>query len=210
MERLDEAIVGSEVADQTMLRPATVVQDIDKTVPVQHISPRNSFGYQGQLTYPQVPHGWRVRFIDETNGYKNNERIVYDDGYSKANASKLMGIEFPGVTDPELIWRHARRRIAEARLRPETHKVSVDIEGLVATRGDLVRFSHDAVKVGLGHGRLKPPQQDAAYEDREECLHEFASILHQSMRSMMTSSMYRSLILVWRRAVPTMEKPCFR
>jgi hypothetical protein len=36
---------------------------------VQHFTPRNSWGFQGQNPYAQQPHGWRVSFINEDNGY---------------------------------------------------------------------------------------------------------------------------------------------
>ena len=133
----------------------SVVQDVLKTVEEQIISPANSSGYRGNLVWPDIPHGFKVRFIDETSGYKNNERIVYDDGYDPSNASVFYALEFPGTTDPDLIWRRARRRLAEARLRPETHRTNMHLEALTTSRGGMVAFAHNAIKVGLGSGRIK-------------------------------------------------------
>lgn len=122
---------------------------------VQHFTPRNSWGFQGQRVYAQKPHGWRVTFINEANGFTQDERIVYDDGYDSSNATLFEGLEFPGVTDPNLIWKHGRFHIAQSRLRPEKLSLSVGWEHLVATRGDRVRVTHDAMLIGLASARVK-------------------------------------------------------
>jgi hypothetical protein len=122
---------------------------------VQHFTPRNSWGFQGQHPYAQQPHGWRVSFINETNGYTVDEQIVYDDGYNSTNATLFEGLKFPGVTDPSLIWKHGRFQIAQARLRPEKISLSVGWEHLVCTRGDRVRVTHDVLLIGLAAGRVK-------------------------------------------------------
>lgn len=122
---------------------------------VQHFTPRNSWGFQGQRSYAQQPHGWRVNFINEKNAFTADERIVYDDGYNASNATLFEGIQFPGVTDPELIWKHGRFQIAQARLRPEKISLSVGWEHLVCTRGDRVRVTHDVLLTGLASGRVK-------------------------------------------------------
>lgn len=122
---------------------------------VQHFTPRNSWGFQGSRAYAQQPHGWRATFINETNGFTQDERIVYDDGYDATNATLFEGIEFPGVTDPALIWKHGRFHIAQSRLRPEKLSLSVGWEHLVATRGDRVRVTHDAMLIGLASARVK-------------------------------------------------------
>jgi sulfur carrier protein ThiS len=122
---------------------------------VQHFTPRNSWGLTGERAYAQQPHGWRAKFINEENGYSDDERIVYDDGYTKDNATLFEGIEFPGVTDPELIWKHGRFHIAQSRLRPEKITISTGWEHLVCTRGDRVRVTHDVLLIGTASGRVK-------------------------------------------------------
>ncbi|UFS77228.1 phage tail protein [Tardiphaga sp. 37S4] len=122
---------------------------------VQHFTPRNSWGFQGQRAYAQQPHGWRVNFINEKNSFTADERIVYDDGYDASNATLFEGIQFPGVTDPALIWKHGRFQIAQARLRPEKITLNSGWEHLVCTRGDRVRVTHDVLLIGLASGRVK-------------------------------------------------------
>ncbi|MGM4906250.1 host specificity factor TipJ family phage tail protein [Tardiphaga sp. 866_E4_N2_1] len=122
---------------------------------VDHFTPRNSWGFQGQRTYAQQPHGWRVNFINENNSYTADERIVYDDGYDATNATLFEGLQFPGVTDPDLIWKHGRFHIAQNRLRPENISLNVGWEHLICTRGDRVRVTHDVMLIGLASGRVK-------------------------------------------------------
>jgi hypothetical protein len=126
----------------------------DNPAIVQHFTPRNSWGFTGSRAYKRMPHGWRVSFVNERNAWQDDERIVYDDGYSAANATEFEAIEFPGVTDPDLIWKHGRFHIAQARLRPETYELTVDFENLVCIRGDRVRVTHDAPLWGQMAGRV--------------------------------------------------------
>lgn len=122
---------------------------------VQHFTPRNSWGFQGVRPYAQQPHGWRVSFVNEANGFTTDERIVYDDGYDATNATLFEGIQFPGVTDPALIWKHGRYHIAQARLQPEKVSINAGWENLVCTRGDRVRITHDVLLIGQTAGRIK-------------------------------------------------------
>lgn len=132
----------------------SVVRDVAQTVPVQHITPRNSWGYQGRKQFIDLPHALKVRFINANKGYVEDERIVYDDGYDETNASRFETIELYGCTKASQAYREGRYHLAVGRLRPEEHVVSMDIEALRCTLGDLVRFSHDAVAIGLGSGRV--------------------------------------------------------
>ncbi len=132
-----------------------VVWDVAGSDIVQHFTPRNSSGFSSVRAYADLPHGFRVNFINRTNNYLNDERVVYDDGYSAANATKFEGLDFPGVTDPKLIWKHGRYHIAQLRLQRETYSLTTDFEHLVCTRGDRVRVNHDVVLWGLGAARVK-------------------------------------------------------
>jgi predicted phage tail protein len=133
----------------------SAVCDTGDQITVQHISPRNSWGFEAEKTFYHRPHAFRIPFKNEDNDYQDDERIVYDDGYTSANATEFESIEFPGVTDPDLIWKFGRFHIAQARLRPETYKVSQDFEHLVCYRGAKVLVSHDVPMWGSGWARVK-------------------------------------------------------
>lgn len=110
---------------------------------VQHFTPRNSWGFQSSRVYKRRPHALRMSFINEDANYKQDERLVYDDGYGAGNATDFESIEQPGVTDSKLIWRHGRFHIAQVKLRPEKYTLQTDFENLICTRGDRVRVQHD-------------------------------------------------------------------
>ncbi len=133
----------------------SVVRDTLQTVPVQHITPRNSFGYSGSKVFLEYPHAFRVLFINKLNGYQQDERIVYADGYTAANATKFETLEMVGCTSPTQAFREARYHMAVARLRPEQHVVQMDVEALRCTLGDLVLFSHDAIGIGIMASRVR-------------------------------------------------------
>lgn len=132
-----------------------VVWDVKNSPIVQHFTPRNSWGFSSNRAYADLPHAFRVSFINRANGYLNDERVVYDDGYNAGNATKFEGLDFPGVTDPTLVWKHGRYHIAQLRLQREVYTLSTDFEHIVCTRGDRVRVNHDVVLWGNGAGRVK-------------------------------------------------------
>ena len=133
----------------------SIVIDRPRTAIVQHFTPHNSWGFEGVRALPKMPHAFRVQFNNAKKGYQPDERIVYNDGYSAANATLFEGLTLPGVTDTDIVFKHARFHLAQLKLRPETYTLNVDIEHLVCNRGDLVRVTHDIPLWGLGTGRIK-------------------------------------------------------
>ena len=132
-----------------------VVEDREQTVPVQHFTPRNTFGFEGRKSFDDLPEALRVRFINRDKGRLQDERLVYDDGFNEGNAVKYETLKLPGVTNAQQAWQDGRYHIATARLRPETYSFNCDIEHIVCTRGDLIRFSHDVPLFGLMSARVK-------------------------------------------------------
>lgn len=132
----------------------SMVRDAPQTVPVQIITPRNSWGYAGSKAFMDLPHALRVSYINAENGYQDDEIIVYADGYSKANASQFERLDLPACTSATQAWREGRYHIAVGQLRPEEHTVNMDIEALRCNAGDLVHLAHDVLSIGLASGRI--------------------------------------------------------
>lgn len=109
-----------------------------------HISPRNSWGFQGQRPYAVFPDAFRVTFLDETNEFAQAERIVPFPGFS-GDPVTFESIELNGVTNPDLVWKETRRRQYELLYRPDTYTVNQDFEALQVSRGDRVQLSHDVL-----------------------------------------------------------------
>lgn len=159
---LDDIAAAGRAARAIIDGKWTVIQDKLQIVPRQHFTPRNSYGFQGERVFSDLPHGFRVRFLNRHKGWQPDEIIVYDDGYDENNATKFEGLEPVGITDPDHAWKDGRYHIATARLRPETFSFNSDVEHIVCTRGDLIRLTHDVMLVGLGSGRIKSVIDDGA------------------------------------------------
>jgi predicted phage tail protein len=133
----------------------SVVRDVAQTVPVQHITPRNSFGYSGSKTFIDLPHGLKVQFVNAERGYQEDVAYVYADGYTQATATKFEALDLPACTSKTQAWRDGRYNLAVGKLRPEEHSCTMDVENLRCTVGDLVRLSHDVLQIGVASGRIK-------------------------------------------------------
>lgn len=132
----------------------SVVVDEEQSVPTQHFTPRNSWGFEAEKAFPDQPHALRMRFTNREKEWRQDERIVYADGYTAANAEDFEGLDAPGITDPEHIWKFGRFQLAQGELRPERWTFNTDFEHIVARRGDLVILTHDVLLVGLASGRI--------------------------------------------------------
>lgn len=145
----------------------TVIVDTFGKPISQHFTPRNSWGFSAEKKMIDHPHAVRVRFKNEDQNYEWDEIVVYADGYDAGSATLFEQWEFAGVTNAELNWKHARRRMAQAKLRPEFYSFYVDFERLATSRGKLVRMAHDVPLWGSGWGRVKSlVAGESPYEDR--------------------------------------------
>lgn len=145
-----------------------VIIDRPRSVVAQHFTPHNSWGFEGVRTLPRSPHAFRVEFANADRGYETDEIIVYNEGYSAANATLFERLELPGVTTGAAVYKLGRFHLAQLRLRPETYTLNADIEHMVCTRGDLVRVSHDVPMWGLGSARIRRRVSDTVIELDED------------------------------------------
>lgn len=121
---------------------------------VDHVSPRNSWNLSLRRVYAERPHGFIVRFQDETNDYKETQRLVPWPGRT-GSIDLTETLELPGITDPALIFRETRRRMYEAMHRPDVYEVTQDGGARVATRGDTIMISHDVLSKVQKAARVK-------------------------------------------------------
>jgi hypothetical protein len=148
-------ILSSGRGSYALLNGHGVIYDDPDAPVVDMLTQRNSWNFQSKksLVFEKV-HGLRMRFLNEQKDYQEDERVVYDDGYNEGNATNVIEFEQDGVTNPDLIWKHGRLRLAEMRLRPETYTVTVEAESITLRRGDKVRVLHDATFWGITSGAI--------------------------------------------------------
>jgi hypothetical protein len=139
----------------------SVVWDAPTTTVIQHITPRNSWNFQGNKTFDEVPTLMQVSFIDADNEWTADEYDIWENGGS-ASSTPREAVTSWGVTSYKEICRNMRYVMACLKLRPETFSVYMDAEQLACTIGDRVQVSHDAMLVGYSWGRVKTVTLDGS------------------------------------------------
>lgn len=133
----------------------SVLFETVQEVGVAAITPRNSSGFTWSKRFLEIPHALRIRYVDEQSDYRQNERIIYADGYDKTNASIFEDGEAGlGVTHPTQVFKMKKRELAEAILRADDYGVKMDFEHLQFGRGDRVDVQHDTVLFAISSARI--------------------------------------------------------
>lgn len=127
------------------------------TLIVDHINPRNSWGFKWSRAYRNPPHAFTVKFRDAGNDYKETERIVRWPGY-EGEITLTEQLSLPGKVHAAEVWREARRRQLEVIHRPDTYEVTQDGAVRTATRGDAIALSHDVLSRVQVAARVKSVQ----------------------------------------------------
>lgn len=127
---------------------------------VQQFNPRNSWGFNGRITFPKEIHGFRVRCLSERLDWQQDEITVYADGHDATTATEFETLELRGVVLSENegsagnAWRLGRYHLAQAVLRPEEFTWHSDLDHIRVNMGDKIRLVHDVPLIGVGSGRV--------------------------------------------------------
>lgn len=149
---LMESIASAARAAPTRMsdgRYSILVDSVTGTQRVQVFTPLNSWGFSGSRLFADIPHAFRVKFIDPDSNWEERSLLAWDDGYYDPELAPggYPGLtpativeELPtfGVTNAEQAWRLGRITLAEARLRPTEYYLTADIEHMVCQRGNRV------------------------------------------------------------------------
>lgn len=121
-----------------------VTVDRPQALVVDHISPRNSWGFRATRSYTRRPDGFRVRFNDAEADYAPAERLIRWPGHT-GEIVLTEALDLPGKTRADEVWREARRRMLEVEHRPDVFEVMQEGPVRVATRGDRIALSQDVL-----------------------------------------------------------------
>ena len=136
----------------------SIVQDVERLSPVQLFTPRNTKSYSQSLLFADIPEAIEFNFIDEASGFKENERIVYDTPTGEAGETEALKKQQEtlwGVTNAMQAFKIGRYQYACMHNRPRVHKIDVDLEFLVCTKGDRIQYAGDIGLIGIAYGRVK-------------------------------------------------------
>lgn len=145
----------------------TVIQDIERSTPVQLFTPRNSHDYSETFALADIPDEIRMTFVDEDGGYDENTCSVYntDKGNKESVPETTQGITLWGVTSSVQARRLGMYKYAVSRLRPIVHTFSCDFEYLMCTKGDWIRYAGDIALAGISQGRIVSRVLDESNEE---------------------------------------------
>lgn len=130
-----------------------VVIDRPAALVVDHINPRNSWGFSSRRAYVEKPHAWICKFQDEGNDYKEAQRVIRRPGFV-GDITLTETLELPGLTNPDIVYREGLRRFYEAEYRPDVYEATQEGALRVATRGDAIMLSHDVLSGAQWAGRV--------------------------------------------------------
>lgn len=143
----------------------SVIIDRPRDTIDQMFTPRNTANFSSTIRMPDIPHGYRIRFLNAEKGHVEDERIVHDDGYDETNAIDFEVLELAGQTEPDNVYKLGRYYLAALRLRAETFTFETDIRHITCRRGSVILFNHDVALIGLATGRIKSVSNQMVYLD---------------------------------------------
>ncbi|WP_421792743.1 TipJ family phage tail tip protein [Hyphobacterium sp.] len=151
----------------------SVISDYDKSGEERWLfTPRNVAGFRAVKTFMPEVHALRIRFKNKDEGWQDDERLVYADGFSAEGeagggpvgtvaATKIETFPLEGIDDAELIWKHGRYWLYTAQLLNESYTFDYPLEAIAGLKpGHMARLQHDVNLVGLGGGRVKEVRLD--------------------------------------------------
>ncbi|MCL1812218.1 MAG: hypothetical protein FWG29_01710, partial [Treponema sp.] len=136
----------------------SVIQDIIRPVHFQLITPKNSIDYSQTLGFPYIPQALEMQFVDETSGFKEDVRKVFNTPTGEqedSDPSDFQGVVLWGVTDARQAFLLGRYQYACLLNRPRVHTIILDFEYLTADKGQWIKYSGDTAMSGIAWGRIK-------------------------------------------------------
>ncbi|WP_226560734.1 TipJ family phage tail tip protein [Salipiger thiooxidans] len=130
-----------------------VVIDRPQDHVADHISPRNSWDFEGSRDYIDPPDAIRVKFLDETNDFEDAEILIKWPG--KTNVNLIEEWETPGKTHPDDVAREVYRRMLEIIHRRDRFVVMQKGPVRAAVRGDKVLLSQPTLSSVQVAGRVR-------------------------------------------------------
>jgi hypothetical protein len=144
----------------------SVIQDIERSSPVQLLTPKNTVDYSQSLEFPDIPQAVEIQFVDEASGFQEDIRKVYNTPSGEqedSDPSDFREMRLWGVTNARQAFLTGRYNYACLTNRPRIHRIVLDIEYLIAYKGARIKYSGDTALSGIAWGRIKDFLQTGSY-----------------------------------------------
>lgn len=141
----------------------TVVQDVERESFVQLFTPRNSWDYEETISFAEIPDAMTVSFDNREVGYASDELMIYNTpNFERITEPKeITDIRTWGVTDKDQAKKLAIYKYAVTKNRPIVATFKCDIEYMLCTKGDWIKYAGDVALVGIKQGRITSVQRDS-------------------------------------------------
>jgi hypothetical protein len=156
-KRLDEllsAVLGTSRAMMIMNgNKYGILIDKPRYNPVTILNSQNVLNASNQKNFADLPDGFCVNFINEGDGYEQNELYAMKDGSNiPLDGQVIETIDMPFITNHRQVTKNALYQLACRYLRPEIWNRKVSIDGYLIAIGDRVEVQDDTILIGIGEG----------------------------------------------------------
>ena len=128
-----------------------LIRDRVNELPVQRITPRNSWNFSAEKTIMELPKKLKVKYTNPNTLEQDN--VVIDlsqlDHIGASYGNNTEEISTVGVTNGPQATLEGWYHLASIEYRPESFTVEMDFENLNCRRGDTVILAHDVMLVGI-------------------------------------------------------------
>lgn len=128
------------------------LKDTSAVTPKIVLSPRNSANLSVAWEEPELPLGLRAKFVDEADGYRENE--IFVGSPVPTNLNTWMPADFPSIKTETQVRALAEYAMLTAYWQTIRFHIGTFIEGLALWPGDIVAVSHDLLDDTLLSARV--------------------------------------------------------
>lgn len=119
---------------------------------LQPITPLNSRGLAWEMAFARQPAGFRVRFSDSADSFREREIIVLRPG--AVDDGRYEDMRYDGLVTEDQARARALFDLEQLDARKIFYRLTMSLEHLRAPRGSLVRVTHDALQKVAGYARI--------------------------------------------------------
>ena len=131
-------------------RKISVWIDKPRDTPVMVLNNQNILSQQNNKTLDDLPDGYKCKFVNEITWQTDEWDIIINPNAGANPVYESIDLIFQ--TNPKQIYQNMMYLYAKNKLRPETWKPRVSVDGNLLDIGSLIEIQNDTLSVGIGDG----------------------------------------------------------